>query len=116
MLPDRYCQLLTAYLDGALSPRERQIVDKLLEKSAEARKLLKDLEADAARLRRLPRHTLEPVFAADVLDEIQARGLRCDPATPVPSAVRRGGAGVREWPAWAGIVVAAAVLLMVTIG
>ena len=39
MLPERYNQLLTAYVDGELSTRQRKAVSRLLHKSAEARLL-----------------------------------------------------------------------------
>ena len=58
MLLDRYRQLLTAYVDGELSSRQRRHVVRLLHRSAEARRLLRQLEADAKSLRDLPRPAL----------------------------------------------------------
>lgn len=117
MLADRYCQLLTAYVDGALSPREQQTVEKLLQKSPEARTLLKELEADAARLRQLPRQKVEPAFAAEVMKEIEARGAPWQRSTQIPLPARGPSrAAVREWPGWIGMAIAAAILLMVGIG
>src|SRR2546430_2493824 len=48
MLPERGRELLTAYVDGELSARQRRHVLRLLRHSAEARRLLQRLQGDAA--------------------------------------------------------------------
>src|SRR5262249_19948770 len=55
MLPDRHCQLLTAYVDGELNARHRRQVEQLLSSSKEACDFLRKLERDAQALRKLPR-------------------------------------------------------------
>jgi hypothetical protein len=107
MVNDQYLELLTAYVDGELSSRQRKAALRLLRRSPEARKLLADLQQDAQRLRRLPRVHLAPDFSAQVLHTIAARKLRpgrLRPSRPVPLQV----------PAWIAVTVAASVLLMVT--
>jgi hypothetical protein len=106
MLSDRDCQLLTAYVDGELSTRQRKTALRLLQKSSEARNYLRLLQADADAVRRLPRHHLGRDFPLRVTRLIAERGLQ--PAAPV---VRRSRPGA---PAWVGWAAAAAVLVSVS--
>lgn len=76
MLPDRYRQLLTAYVDDELSSRQRRHVARLLRRSPEARELLLKLQADAQALRQLPRPVLPADFAEPVLHTIAERRLK----------------------------------------
>jgi hypothetical protein len=107
MLSDPLRQLLSAYVDGELSNRQRKAVQRLLRRSAEARTLLRGMQEDAARLRALPRQHLDGEFAACVV-----------------RAVRLGGAPARRrevvrhaaFPLWAGFAAAAALLLAVGVG
>src|SRR5215831_7986877 len=71
MLSDQFRQLLTAYVDGELSSRQRKAVQRLLRRSPEARSLLLKLQEDARRLRALPRHRLGEVFTARVVRSAQ---------------------------------------------
>ncbi|PWT85177.1 MAG: hypothetical protein C5B56_14435 [Proteobacteria bacterium] len=112
MLPDRYCQLLTAYVDGVLSARRRKTVDKLLRRSSRARQLLKELEDNANKLRILPPQKLDAGFPAEVHRQIVARGLKPGAFAQAP----RLRPLRKPMPAWIGVAVAAAVLLMVTYG
>ncbi len=75
MLQDRYRQLLTAYVDGELSSRQRRHVSRLLSRSAEARQLLQQLQADARALRRLPRPSLPADLTGPILRSIAERRL-----------------------------------------
>lgn len=76
MLPDRQRQLLTAFVDGELSSRQRRQVERLLDRSNEARQLLQKLRADSEALQRIP----APHFLGDLTDEIlrkiNERGLK----------------------------------------
>src|SRR5215472_14227924 len=104
MLPDSDAQLLTAYVDGEVSSRQRKAVVRLLRRSPEARKLLRDLQDDARALRELPRPQLAPDFADSVLQAITRSGLRPPrPSVRPPAAV----------PLWKVLSVAAAVLVAV---
>jgi hypothetical protein len=107
MQADRYHELLTAYVDGELSTRQRKAVLRLLHKSAEARTLLRQLQANADALRNLPRRTLGPDFPGQVLASIAQRGL-------LPAG--KGVVQLRpaHWPTWAGWAAAAALLLSVS--
>jgi hypothetical protein len=107
MLLDRYRQLLTAYVDGELTSRQRRHVARLLHRSAEARQLLQQLQEDARTLRGLPRPPLPVDISADVLRTIVERRL-----TPGQRRVARVSAPT----SWAGPLAswaaAAAVLLI----
>ncbi|MCI0684098.1 MAG: hypothetical protein L0Y71_18470 [Gemmataceae bacterium] len=106
MLSERALQLLTAYVDGELSSRQRKLVMRLLHKSAEARQFLKDLQQDQRRLHELPVRKLDTAFAAEVV-----RAIEIQPAAPTPTTVP-----LRRWPAWTRYAVAAAVLLALSAG
>jgi anti-sigma factor RsiW len=104
MLPDRYRQLLTAYVDGELTARQRRHAERLLRHSEEARGLLRQLQDDARALRALP--LVRP--AAD-LSEAILRGIAERRLLPARSRVMRP---VAPDPEWAGLAAAAAVLLV----
>lgn len=111
MLSDRHCQLLTAYVDGRLSQRHREEVQRLLEKSPAARVLLRQLQDNIQRLQDLPRHALGPEFAAQVMSRIE---VEQQPA-PVPSVPSfEPSSKPLPLPNWIGLAVAAALLLAVT--
>jgi hypothetical protein len=106
MLRERYCQLLTAYVDGELSSRQRRLVLRLLHRSPEARELLQQLKADARALRRLPRPSLPTDLTESVLRAIAERNLtpgRC------PAQVASATEWVETLVSWAA---AAAVLFV----
>lgn len=109
MLSDRYQQLLTAYVDGELSTRQRRHVLRLLRRSAEARGLLHKMQQDARQLRELPRPQLGQDLSWSVLRAIHEGNLAPGPVRPVASAATTG------LPAWAGLAAAAAVLVAVGI-
>jgi outer membrane biosynthesis protein TonB len=75
MLPERYLQLLTAYLDGELSPQEQVVLHRLLRRSRRARLLLRQLQHDAQLLRSLPVPVLPVDLSTPVLQAIAERGL-----------------------------------------
>src|SRR5262245_28805226 len=103
MLPESDRELLTAYVDGELSTRQRKAALRLLRRSPAARQLLRDLQADSAILRRLPRPAQVPDFTPSVLQAIAQRGL-------APPAPRRRRFAV---PAWIGVAAAAALVLLI---
>lgn len=104
MLSARYRELLTAYFDRELNPRERAVLREVLRQSSEARKLFRRLRADAQALHNLPRHALPADFSQHVLQAAADRGLR--PGVRPPAS----GGGL---PAWVGLATAAAVLIAV---
>jgi hypothetical protein len=109
MLPEHYCQLLSAYLDGELSPQRRKAVVRLLRKSRQARALFRKLEKDSRRLRALPPSPAPPDLTVPVMNAITERGLRPLPATP-PAAATVAASG---FPTWAGFAIAASLLIAV---
>ncbi len=109
MLLDRYRQLLTAYVDGELSSRQRRHVVRLLHRSAEARQLLRQLEADARALRQLPSLPLPADLTGPVLQLINDRNL-------APRRPRIDKASSITWfGPLASLAAAAAVLLTIGI-
>ncbi len=109
MLSERQCELISAFLDGEVTPRQRQVVLRLLRQSSEARALLQRLQENAFSLHQLSPRKLPDDFAQKVLGVIQARGLQ--PAQPATLPFRP-----KSIPAWLGTAAAAAVLLLVAAG
>jgi anti-sigma-K factor RskA len=107
MLSDQLRQLLTAYVDGELTNRQRKAVERLLRRSPEARALLAQLQEDARRLHALPRHRLGEEFTARVLRGVRQR-----------NAEERSRRAAREaaLPLWTSVAAAAAVLIAVGFG
>jgi anti-sigma factor RsiW len=110
MLPERYRQLLTAFVDGELNPRQRRALNKLLRRSAEARALLEKLQADSQELRALAPAPLPQDLSDSVLTLIAQRRIpppkpRVAPPPPLPPQPPDGAL----WPYFA----AAALLLAV---
>ena len=108
MLSETALQLLTAYVDGVLSSRQRKMVARLVQKSPEARQILKDLQDQSKQLQQLPQRQLDPAFAGEVVAAIQSQNNILQPTRP--ALVLR-----RRMPSWARYAVAAS-LLAVLIG
>jgi hypothetical protein len=106
MLPDRDRQLLSAFVDGELSSRQRRHVERLLRRSGEARTLLRRLQEDARELRHLPRRRPPQDLSVAVLKAIAERRLL--PGGRHPPRRLPGG-----FPPWAGLAAAAAVLFVI---
>ena len=108
MLSDRCYELLTAYVDGELSARQRKAVARLLHRSAEARALLRRLQRDAETLRGLPRRGLPPDFSSRVLQALHDRDVKL--------RRRLARSSPQPYPAWVGLALAASVLFLVGFG
>jgi anti-sigma factor RsiW len=106
MLPERITQLLTSYIDGELSTRQRKAVTRLLRKSPEARKLLQEMQEDSMILRKLPRKKMKQDLSRTLPGTIIMRGLQLPPPPTValPPSV----------PTW--IVAVCAVVLLGLVG
>jgi hypothetical protein len=104
MLSDELVQLLTAAVDGELSQRQRKAVAKLLQRSAEARELLRQLQKNVRKVHELPRHKLDADFSKDVVRAIVERRLQ--PSAPRKPVVRR------YWLRYVAAGAAAAMLLV----
>lgn len=104
MLSEEVSRLLAAYVDGELSPRQREQADRLLSQSAEARELLDLLQRDSGELQALPRRKLPRDFSRQLLKTIAAKKVK--------PASRRAP---RPFPLWLGGGIAAAVLFAVAL-
>ena len=112
MLPERSRQLLTAFVDGELSSRQRRFVDRLLRRSRDARELLRKLQGDSHELQALSSAT--PILGVDladtVLETIATRKL-------TPQRVRVAlPSQPLQVPAWVGFAIAAGLLITVGLG
>jgi hypothetical protein len=105
MLPDRHRHLLTAFVDGELSTRQRRHVARLLSRSDEARQLLQKLRADAEALQRYPAPHFPGDFTNEILRKIKERGL-------TPGKSSRTKAKSTFWGGPFGAWAAAAALLL----
>jgi Putative zinc-finger len=108
MLSERLTKLLTAYIDGELDARRREAVLSHVQKSPEAREVLRQLQEDANRLRQLP--ILRP--PQDLSQKIAQRL-----AEPVVLPMRVTVPQVASpFPRGYGLATAAAVLLAMGVG
>jgi hypothetical protein len=113
MLSTQIQELLTAYVDGELSARQRRAVQRLLHRSAEARALYHQLKGDSTLLRSLPRARLPQDLSQTVLDAITLHNLKLPRCVPVRPAAT---APLSRFAVYAGMAAAAAVLLAVGTG
>src|SRR5215208_3991079 len=74
-------ELLTAAVDGELTPAERKAAERVLRESEPARQFFAQLKADAARLKNLPKRSAP----GDLVDNVMAViGERAMTPTPLP--------------------------------
>jgi anti-sigma factor RsiW len=106
MLSDNARRLLTARVDGELTPRQRRQVQQLLKQSPEAREFSRQLEEDVARVRALPPPALDRDLSGLVVSAIHERQLR-------PGRRRVGAAGPTVVHSRNVLVAAASVLLLI---
>ncbi len=114
MNPVNVRELLTAAIDGELTPAERKTARRLLRESEPARSLFAQLKADAVRLKKLPRIPAPADLAENVLHVIQERGTM---PTPLPPA--RHVSTKFNWimlPVWTNLATAAAILIVISFG
>jgi hypothetical protein len=102
MIPDDQLQLLTAAVDGELSPPQARALKHLLASSPAARDLLARLKADRARLRALPPAAPPAHLPARILAALPA------PQLIIVRPVRREADASRSW---SPLVLAASVLV-----
>src|ERR1022692_518692 len=108
MLTDQVLELLTAFIDGELSQRQRKAVMRLLHRSSEARETVRQLQENAHKVKQLPRHKVEPSLVDEILQAIAEQ--KSQPKTVVQSKVVR-----RRWMPYLAASLAAS-LLIVTLG
>lgn len=109
MLTERDQRLLTAAVDGTLTPAQSQKLDQLLDRSSQARDLLKKMQSDAQRLRQLPRQTSPIDFVGPVLATIQQ-------AQPTPAIRTLPSRRMPTQPRFVPLAVAASICLAITLG
>jgi len=107
-------ELLTAAVDGELTPAERKAARRLLRESEAARVVYTQLKADAARLKKLPRLPAPADLADNVLAVINDRAMT---PTPLPPGGRPGSRFNWGWlPIWANMAAAAGVMVAISLG
>jgi hypothetical protein len=107
-------ELLTAAIDGELSPADQKLAQRLLQKSESARVLLAQLKADSKRLRKLARVSAPADLAENVLAVIAERSM-----TPTPLPPGKRPSPKFNWsmlPVWVNLVTAAGVLFVISAG
>lgn len=100
MLSDQVLELLTAFVDGELSQRHREEVMRLLNKSSEARDIVRQLQENAHRLKALPKRKVEPSLVAEIVQAIADQK-----AMPKPRVARR------RWLPYVAATMAASLLI-----
>jgi hypothetical protein len=114
MNPANPRELLTAAVDGELTPAERKAAEKLLRESESARVLFARLKQDAARVRNLPKISAPPDLADGVMGMIRERAL-----APIPLPPTRKPAPRFNWsmlPVWVNVASAVSVLILISVG
>ena len=104
MLTDQVLEFLTAFVDGELSQRQRKAVMRVLERSSEARDMLRQMQENAHKLKKLPRRKVEPSLAAQVLQAIAEQ--KAMPKQPTKSKSAR-----RAWMPYLAATLAASLLI-----
>ena len=84
-IPD---ELLSAYLDGELSPAEQEWVDHALADDQGLQALLTELRQIRADLQRLPQHTLPPSFSDRVLQSCNKQDVNGSAVPPISVRAR----------------------------
>jgi hypothetical protein len=105
MLSEQVLELLTAFVDGELSQRQRKAVMRLLHRSSEARDMLRQLQENAHKIKKLPRHKVEPSLVGSIMEAIADRQAQPAPAT---KRTRR-----RAWVPYVVATMAASVLIAI---
>lgn len=110
MLSADQLELLTAAVDGELTPRQARHLRRLLAASEEVRTVLARLQADAARLRTLPKAVPPGDLTARIMAKVAAvtPPVVVVPARPATVPFRRRS--------WVPVAVAASLLLGVSVG
>ena len=112
-------ELVSAYLDGELSPAEKLRVEEQLMDSAEHRQLFEELKALRQGMQSLPQRKLDADFASRVLERAEKQLLSEDAAaTDHKPAAQATTSKAEDRAAWRGLIwsvsaMAAAVLLIV---
>ena len=104
MLSEQEIQLLTSYVDGELNQRQRNAATRLMNKSSEARALVKELQENAHKVKMLPKHKVEPSLVDEIVKAIEES--KAQPKQPAPPLRR-------VWLPYLTASLAAAILIAV---
>jgi len=101
--------LLSAYLDGELSPEEQSAAEQLLQRSVQARRELDELRAISELLQSLPNESAPHELAPSILNRAERETL-LSAVEPLAGSAPRG-----RWWFTAGLVATVAAVMMITI-
>jgi hypothetical protein len=112
-------EMISGYLDGKLSPEQRQMVERVLQENAHQRQLYEQLRSVRELLQGLPQHELDTDFSARVLARIN--DLASDDGVRLAGKPARSGDDHAPWPSrgvrrglfWAAMTLATAVALLI---
>lgn len=104
-------ELLSAYIDGELSPELRAQVEQRLRTDPQARQLVEELRGLSGAIKALPREK----FAGDLRPRVWAEVDAADApiAGKIEQAPRDRWAGFRRGLAWSAVAIAATLVLMI---
>ena len=107
-------EMISAYLDGELSVEERQSVEEVMAREPRYRQMLEELTTLRDKLETLPNYRLDHQFHKRVLDRAQnqVNDAHANPITPQAPASHPPPGVVRRF-FWAGMAIAAALVIMV---
>ena len=104
---DQLGELLTAYVDGEVDPREKAFVEHLLREDRRAAALLAELRGLSTAVAQLPRHAAPTMIADDIRQLVERDQLLAGPAfSPV------GGTHHAKSRGWTGVLALAAMVGM----
>jgi len=133
---DDYSELISAFLDGEVSPEEKSMIEERLVDDVDDRRLFEEMRSIRDRLKSLPQHKLGKDLSPSVLRGAERAMLSAEPTElsqtqgqkhekTLPQDARGDDAGIVATPpiphqraswqtfVWAGLTVAAAVLIIV---
>jgi len=111
MLSETIRELLSAAIDGELTPSEKKSVRRVLRESAEARAYYSQLKTDSGEIAALPPLRSPFDFSKAILGTIADSGLR--PIPPPPVRIRAFRPSFDKPAFWAGLTGIATVLMVV---
>jgi len=103
MLPDQVTELLTAFVDGELSQRQRKAALRLLQRSSEAREFLRQLQENSHKIKQLPHRKVEPSLVDEIVRAIAEQ--KAQPMQPAAKPRRR------RWMPYVAATLAASLLI-----
>ncbi len=90
MKPEQLSELLSSYLDGEVTERERAVVERALRDDPSARRLLEELRAVAHAVAGLPRHAAPATLESDLAAQLERSALIGGDDEPFSHRTARG--------------------------